>query len=191
MIYRRLSIWLYRVSTGWVTLLAVIIFSLFTALVLPNQTNSSTTGEDIGSPDLSIYYSADDLYNMAEAYGGEGRVDYIRIRFTFDLIWPVVYTFFLVTTSSWIFQKILPTDNPLRLANLLAVFGMLGDYLENISTSIIMWRFPLTTPVIDWLAGIFTALKWLFISGSFISLLVGLFLLAWQFIKRDKRRVTK
>ena len=66
-------------------MVAVIIFLLFTVLVLPNQTRSASTGEDIGSPDLSIYYSADDLYRMAEAYGADGRLEYIRVRFTFDV----------------------------------------------------------------------------------------------------------
>ena len=182
MIFYKLSNWLYKVSSGWVTVVAVIIFLLFTILVLPNQTRGASTGEEIGSPDLSIYYSADDLYHMAEAYGADGRLEYIRARFTFDLIWPLVYTFFLVTTISWIFQKIILEQSPWRLVNLLPVLGMLGDYLENFSTSIVMWRYPLATPVIAWLAGMITFFKWVFVAGSFISLLVGLFLLVRQLL---------
>lgn len=184
---KQFSNWLYKISTGWVTLMAVFIFILFTALVLPSQTNVSATGDEVGSPDLSIYYSADDLYDMAEAYGQSGRDDYIRARFTFDLVWPLVYTFFLATTISWIYTRIVPEGGTWRLINLLPVLGMLGDYLENAATSIVMWRFPLTTPLIDWFAGIFTTLKWLLIAGSFISLLVGLILLAWQFVSRRQR----
>ena len=181
---KQFSIWLYKISTGWVTLTAVIIFILFTALVLPGQSNESATDDEVGSPDLSIYYSAGDLYDMAEGYGQGGRDDYIRARFTFDLVWPLVYTFFLVTTISWIYKRIVPEGSTWRLINLLPVLGMLGDYLENAATSIVMWRFPLTTPLIDWIAGIFTTLKWLLITGSFISLLVGLILLAWIFVRR-------
>ena len=65
---------------------------------------------------------------------------------------------------------------------------MLGDYLENISTSIVMWRYPQLTPVLDWMAGIFTAAKWLLITGSFIALLAGIVLVGWQFIRKDRGR---
>ena len=184
---KQFSNWLYKISTGWVTLSAVLIFILFTALVLPSQTNQAATEDEVGSPDLSIYYSADELYDMAEAYGQSGRDEYIRARFTFDLVWPLVYTFFLVTTISWIYKRIVPEGATLQMINLLPVLGMLGDYLENTATSIVMWRYPLTSPLIDWLAGIFTTLKWLLIAGSFISLLVGLILLAWQFLSRRQR----
>jgi hypothetical protein len=71
------------------------------------------------------------------------------------------------------------------MINLLPFLGMIGDYLENISTSIVMGRYPLATPVIDWMAGIFTTLKWLLIGGSFIGLLLGGVLLVWQIFPRD------
>ena len=184
---KQFSNWSYKISTGWVTLSAVIIFILFTALILPSQSNGADVDQDVGSPDLSFYYSAGDLYDMAEGYGQGGRDQYIRARFTFDLVWPLVYTFFLVTTISWIYRRIVPEGGTLRVINLLPVLGMLGDYLENAATSIVMWRYPLTTPLIDWFAGIFTTLKWLLIAGSFISLLAGLILLAWQFLSRRQR----
>ena len=182
--WKLISNWFYRVSSGWVALIAVLVFILFTALVLPAQSQSASVSEEIGSPDLSIYYSSSDLYRMAEIYGESGRGAYIRARFTFDLIWPLVYTFFLVTSISWIYQKLFPATSPWRMINLLPFLGMIGDYLENISTSIVMWRFPLITPMIDWLAGMFTALKWLLIGGSFIALLLGGVMLVWQIFRR-------
>lgn len=184
---KQISAWFYSISTGWVTIAAVTIFIVFTALVLPRQSSGEESSADAGSPDLSFYYSAGDLYNMAEAYGQHGRDDYIRARFTFDLVWPLVYSFFLVTSVSWIFKRIVTEGSHWRAINLLPILGMLGDYLENLATSIVMWRFPQTSLVIDWLAGVFTALKWLLIAGSFISLLVGIALLGWQFIRKDRR----
>jgi hypothetical protein len=164
----------------------VLVFILFTILVLPGQTRNGSESEQTGSPDLSVYYSAGELYDMAEGYGQSGRDAYIYVRFTFDLAWPLVYTFFLVTTISWIYQKVLPGESPWRVINLLPVLGMVGDYLENISTSIVMWRYPQLTPVVDWMAGIFTSVKWLLISGSFIALLAGIVLLGWRVIRRDR-----
>ncbi|NIV29382.1 MAG: hypothetical protein GWN58_07700, partial [Anaerolineae bacterium] len=101
---QRISDWLRRASTGWVALSALLIFLLFSALVLPQQATKAE--EETGSsdsPDTSFFYSPSDLYRMAESYGEQGRQAYIRARFTFDLVWPLVYTFFLTTSIGWVF----------------------------------------------------------------------------------------
>jgi hypothetical protein len=182
----RLSGWLHKISNGWVALAGVIIFLLFTALVLPTQTASQDSEiAEVGSPDLSFYYSAADLYDMAEAYGENGRADYIQARFTFDLVWPLVYTFFLVTSISWVSARAFGAQSNWQMANLAPVLGMLFDYLENTATSLVMWRYPAQTPFVDWLAGVFTALKWVFIMGSFILLFVGVVLAIGGWIRKS------
>lgn len=173
-----MAIWLSngfkRFSRGWVALLALVIFSLFTALVLPAQSSQAeATSGEAGSPDTSLFYTPGELNNMAEAYGPQGRAAYVRARFTFDLIWPLVYTFFLVTSISWIYGRAFAHGSPLQLANLVPVLGLLFDYLENIATSLVMLRYPDPTPFFAWLAPVFTFLKWIFIGGSFIVLLAG------------------
>ena len=54
--WKGLSDWIHRVSNGWVALGSLIIFLLFTALVLPGQASraAADTG-DAGSPDTSFY----------------------------------------------------------------------------------------------------------------------------------------
>jgi uncharacterized membrane protein len=181
----RLSRWLSKFSSNWVALIGLVVFMLFTILMLPKQTaNEDSAMVGVGSPDLSIYYSSADLYNMAEAYGEAGRAKYIQVRFTFDLIWPIVYTFFLVTSISWVFAKAFLPKSNWQLANLAPVLGMVFDYLENIAASWVMWRYPLRTPVVDWLAGVFTAFKWILISGSFILLLIGIFVAVIRWVRR-------
>ena len=67
---KKISDRLYRVSTGWVTLAALIVFVLFTALVLPGQSaREGSEAAEAGSPDLSLWYAPADLYGMAEACG--------------------------------------------------------------------------------------------------------------------------
>ena len=61
----------------------------------------------------------------------------------------------------------------LQLTNILPILGVLFDYLENLSTSLVLARYPDSTPVIDWLAPTFTMLKWLFVGGSFVLLIFG------------------
>jgi len=184
---KRISDWLNKVSSGWVTLAAVIIFILFSALVLPGQSaRSEEEGGSERSPDLSLYYSAGELYQMAEEYGEAGREAYIRARFTFDIAWPLVYTFFLVTTISWIYSRTFPPESWWRRANLAPILAMVFDLLENLSTSLVMYRFPERTPVVDSLATVFTSLKWFFVTGSFLLLIGGILVGLRRWYKRRR-----
>jgi len=181
----RLSDWLYRVSSGRIALLSTLIFVVFTAVVLPMQSEQAAlTSGHIGSPDTSFFYSTDDLYEMAEAYGEAGRSAYVRARFTFDIVWPIVYTLFLITTISWTLQRAFAPQTWLRKLNLAPLIGALFDYLENISAALVMARYPSQTPVVDSLAPVFTLLKWIFISGSFVFLLIGIVMMAWNWVQK-------
>jgi hypothetical protein len=60
------------------------------------------------------------------------------------------------------------------------VFGALFDYLENISTSIVMANYPQQTFLFDTLAPIFTLVKWFFVNGSFVILLPAVLVALWS-----------
>lgn len=188
--WRQISDRLYRVTNGWIALAALIVFVLFTALVLPGQAaqaEAETAGA--GSPDLSLWYSPADLYRMAEAYGEQGRRAYVRARFTFDLIWPLVYGVFLTTAIGWLGAGAFSPGSRWRLANLAPLLGVALDYLENLSTSVVMLRYPSRTPVVDVLAPVATLAKWAFVGGSFVLLIAGLAAVIWQRVaQRTTRR---
>jgi len=182
---RKLSNWFQKVSSGWVTLVALVIFVLFAALVLPKQasTAESNTGDE-WTPDLSFYYTGDELYQLAHSYGEDGRAAYIHARFTFDLIWPLVYLLFLTTGISWLFRKAFAPGNALLLLNLAPLIGTIFDYLENIATSIVMARYPTPSAAAGSIAPIFTMLKWVFVGGSCLLLLVGIGFWVWKLIRK-------
>ena len=169
----KLSHWFLKFSTGRLTLACLVLFLFFSALVLPDQSaKAEVYGGEVGSPDTSLFYTADDLYRIAEAYGATGRAAYIRARFTFDVIWPLVYLAFLATAISWLVKRAdLGWDSWGRL-NLLPVAGVIFDFLENGSAALVMARYPQTTPLNDHLAGGFTFMKWIFIAASFGVLLI-------------------
>ena len=180
----RLSNSLYSFSTGWVALIGLVIFILFMIFVLPQQSQKAEAYSGGTSPDTSYFYSAQDLYRMADDYGAEGRAAYIRARFTFDLVFPLVYLFFLASTVSWVLARAIPAGSRWRLLNLFPLTGAVFDYLENISTSLVMGRYPNPTPFIDFLAPIFTLVKWFFVNGSFLILVIGLFLILWKRMRK-------
>jgi hypothetical protein len=61
---------------------------------------------------------------------------------------------------------------------------MIFDYLENLSTSLVMFRYPEQTPGVDSVAAVFTFLKWFFVAGSFVLLLAGVVIGLWGWYKR-------
>lgn len=184
---KRVSDWLHRVSTGWVVLAALAIFLLFSALVLPGQAarSEAETG-DTGSPDMSLFYTAKTLYRWAEAYGLEGRQSYIEARLTFDVIWPLVYAAFLSTAISWLYGKAFRKGSWWQRLNLVPVLGALLDYLENMSTSLVMWRYPSRTLLVDMLAPAFTLAKWILVAGSFLLLALGVGIRIWHWATRAR-----
>jgi hypothetical protein len=189
---KRLSRTLQNASSGWVALLALLMFLVFTATVLPDQArqaDEAAAGAD--SPDMMLWYTPSDLYEMAETYGPEGRQAYIRARFTFDVAWPLVYGFFLVTAISWLFGKGFAKDSPWQLANLVPLAAMALDFLENISTSIVMARYPAETPLIAALAPLFTLLKWVLVGGSMLLVVVGVVAAIVAAVKRRKKYATQ
>ena len=177
---KSLSNWLNRISRGWVVIAAALVYLVFIALVAPGQAAQAEayTG-DAGSPDLSLFYSAEDLYHLAEVYGERGREAYVRARFTFDLVFPLVYTLSLATALGWLSRRAFAPESRWQRVNLVPVLAMLCDYGENVSASLVMARYPERTVMIDWLAPAFTLLKWTFIGASFALLLVGAAAALW------------
>jgi len=164
---------LQKASKGWLALMALVGFLLFTALVLPQQSERADleTG-DAGSPDTTFFYSSDDLYSFAEAYGEEGRAAYVRARGSFDVVWPLVYTIFLVTGISWLSTQVFSSHSRWHLLNLVPVLAMLFDFLENGCTSMVMLRYPQLSPLAAGLAPPVSMIKWALVMGSFVLLLV-------------------
>ncbi len=184
----RISSWLYRANNAWFTLASLVIFALFSAFVLPNQAAKAESYiGDAGSPDTSFIYTAADLYRFAEAYGPEGRAAYVRARFTFDLVWPLVYTFFLTSSITWAYARAFLPASAWRLANLVPLAAMDFDFLENLSAALVMVRYPRATAVVDVLAPVFTVLKWILVTGSFGLLMVGLLVGLWRWVNARSR----
>ncbi len=171
---RDLSDLFYHRSTGAAALITLLVFSAFMVLVLPGQSAAAEAySGEVGSPDLSLFYSAGDLYHMAESYGVAGRAEYIRARFTFDLVFPLIYGLFLTACISWLLNRALPMGSNLRLLNLAPLLGVLFDFLENASAALVIGRFPIETPVIAALAPAFTLIKWIFVGSSFALLFIA------------------
>jgi hypothetical protein len=148
----------------------LIIFAAFTATVLPNEALRGVEAGLTQSIDTNILYSVEDLYLIISGYSREVRLAYIYQRFTFDLIWPLIYGLFIVITTAYLLIKI----KIKRLNNLIyfPLTAILLDFLENISVSILMFIYPIRINAIALLASLFTTLKWITLSYSFIQIII-------------------
>lgn len=184
---RRFSDWLNGIARGWVAIAATVAFVLFVALVLPAQPQiEAANGANVSSPDLSLWCTADQLYETANAYGPEGRDAYVRARATFDVLWPLVYVAFLTLTLSWVYRARGVASRFWQRANLLPVAAGLLDYAENVCTATVMSRYPAQTPLLDSLAAVFTVSKWSALMASFAILLVGVASVLWRALGRRR-----
>ena len=175
---QKISAWLLKISSTWLMICSLLVMVAFMIFVLPAQAakSASQSGSE-RSPDTSFSYSPDELYQMAEQYGEGGRQAYIRARWTFDLVFPLVYTGFLAFGISWFVQRLAGWAAGWKLANLLPLLGGIFDLLENTAASLAMAVFPARPQGILLSASVFTPIKWILVSLSFIPYF--LFIGAW------------
>ena len=182
-----MSAFFYRISKGWVALAGLLIFLVFSLFTLPAQSLAVTEyDQGMGSPDTSFFYDAATIQQMAEAYGETGRNAYVHARWTFDLAFPFVYTFFLLTAVSFGLKRVNIHQTRWSFLNLTPLLGFIFDLSENASASAVMSAYPNDNGWAAVLAPIFTPLKWVMIGFAFMLLLYGLGRWLFDWICRRK-----
>ena len=150
-------------------LISLVIFVGFVATILPNEAAAGLANGLTESIDTSFSYTPTRLYEIISSYTYEVRMLYIYQRFTFDLIWPLVYGAFIILTSWYLIEKTNLKYKKLRLIPIIAV-GF--DFLENILVSLLMYLYPYQSYFLAIIASSFTTLKWLTLSLSFIMIMI-------------------
>lgn len=153
----------------WFGFLSTAVFIGFIITVLPQQSALAEANGLVESIDTSWFYRSEDLYRIADIYGPLGRQFYIYQRWTFDVVWPLVYFSFIFSLSALLFRTIGLAKNKRWLLSFIWL-GTLFDFIENSMVSLVMFRYPATTFIIADLAGTATSLKWMSIGLSFIVL---------------------
>lgn len=166
-------------------LISLGIFVLFMIFVLPNESQKSSALGLESSPDTSWFYTSDELYDIADQYGLEGRRFYIEQRFTFDLIWPLVYGLFLTIALAFFCQS--SVQGWLKKLYLLPVFAVGLDYIENIFTATVMYRYPKETFLMADIAGYITMLKWMTLMMSFMLLMLIITIYVIRLMKKETK----
>ena len=94
-------------------------------------------------------------------YGESGRQFYIVMRWTFDVLWPLVYTGFFISITGYLSIKL---SNQISMTAItIALLAVLFDLLENILATINVGMYPERSLFLLRLLQGTSLLKWLFI----------------------------
>ena len=171
----RVADWLAEAGHGggWPPL-GLVLFGVFIVVVLPAQAAAGSFYTALHpAPDTERWYAPEDLYTAAEAWGEAGRSAYVRARVTFDVVWPLAYGIFLLTGLTWALG---PGDLPGQsvasdraAAGAGGAAGLRRERLHGHRGG------PLPGPYArsGRARSVFTAAKWLTLTGCFVLLLVG------------------
>lgn len=166
---------------NWKTVLFTsLLFALFIILVLPRVSDYTKANIGSESADSSFFYDGEKLYNIAESYGEDGRSLYILLRWTFDILWPLVYFAFLFSVIV-LLSKTLDIHWLSRLF-ILPFLAMAFDFLENTLVTLVMMFFPKKVLWLGNLAGFVTSLKWSLLYVSFALMFLLLVIKLYRFL---------
>ncbi len=151
----------YQKVTWKNALISSIIFIGFVAFVLPYISALSTRLIGISdSPDTMFAFDLNRLYQIRELYGEYGRRIYIILRYTFDIIWPIVYTLFFVSSLVFLDRRTIKKGIVILYLPFLAV---LFDLCENIGATIFFVIYPMESDFIGIFVLASSMFKWLFV----------------------------
>lgn len=186
---------------SWKSILSLFALQmLFNLIILPAGSGSDAHGLPI--LDLQLWYTPQYAYEVIGAYTPELRQAAALTRLTLDIIYPLVYGLLLALLLVVTFRRAFPAtdasarrtttqrrnlingetalsqERVLRRINrdfivFIPWFGVLFDYLENVSLATMYLNYPVELILVAWSSTVFSALKWIFIGAGFVLALIG------------------
>ena len=164
---------LSRLSTIPALIITFVLFVSFIAGVLPRQKAAvEIYTRDAGSPGLSFFPKPDTVYEMAKAYGTEGRRAYINALLVYDFAWPLVYSFFYLVFIHFTLGYA-HGQKAARLSSVALLPGLL-DWTENILSIVILSAYPERMDAAAWVMAVTTCLKWITMGAASCLFVYGL-----------------
>lgn len=148
--------------------LAVALMLVFLAAVLPAMSARAAAYTPEGAYfDLAFFYTPARALEMVGQYEPQARAAYILDRWTFDLLWPLGYGFFML--SGWAFGLSRLRPGPLIAGSGLLLIPMLAvvfDLIENSAITVLMLAYPAQPFGVALAASAGTLIKWILVLSS-------------------------
>lgn len=139
---------------GILLILIVLMFPL-----LPVFGKAIHMNENMISLDSSKIYSPETIHAILTDWGDKGRIRQIWFHFTWDLVFPVLYFFFIGFLVSWFAKRGFRPGSKMQKMNLLAMVAAV-DLLENISLLVLVIIYPVTSRILGIIKTSLTAIKY-------------------------------
>ncbi len=172
----KLAGWLLRISTGRNMVVSLVLFAGFAALMLPVMQSRAASQSKLPSLDIHFGYTAQDAYALAASMTESARTQMALDHFTYDLAFPFVYVFALVTLVGYTYRRAAVPESRLRALVLLALTPGIADLLENAGIAAVLLTYPPERLLLGSLAAAFSLLKWALVLVALLVALRGLFL---------------
>ncbi len=150
-----------------------VLYLIFALLIFPALPQS-----EAGIPDIKYYYSSQQIYKIIANYSALERSRYALTAMTIDILYPIVYSFFLTALSIYLIVKLKIRKRIFIRLCYISMAAALFDFLENSSLTILILNYPVKFHLLANFAGCFTAAKWtLIIAAILFILFLSLFML--------------
>lgn len=171
---------LYQAKLKYVVLSTLAYIFAFT-VILPQMSMIVEQVSKVSvTPDSDFFYTLERLIQIRSLYSKAGVQAYVQTRFTYDLLWPIIYTFFTISTIGY-FSKNLKKTRVISGIYFLPIGAFCFDILENSLCSLFFMKIgPLW---LGHLASLFSAIKWIMVLGMMSAQLLLLILFLGSRIK--------
>lgn len=131
-------------TSGWRVIILLIADGLMMGYVMPvaSAIIALTANNSIMPLDLMFFYTPEKAFTMIEKYGETGRALYMKIEFTVDIIYPIIYTLFYGLLLSWLMQRAFKPESKMQKYNAMPVGTWLFDLLENLGIISMLTMYP-------------------------------------------------
>jgi hypothetical protein len=171
----RISQKFYGWTKGWLVFVLFLLDGFFSGFLMPLIQGMMQGGQGGVQPlDLMLFATPQKIFGMIEQYGVYGRPFYRNVELTVDIVYPIVYLFFFGLMISWLFQRGLSPNSPMRKLNIMPLGAWFFDLLENIVIVILLSVFPSRPTALAWILILLTTVKWFFAGASMLLILGGL-----------------
>lgn len=134
--------------------------------------------------DPNLFYTSEDAYELFGKLEQRGRKLYAWTAITVDMVFPIIYSFFLSLLTIYIYQRCLIKKSP-HFLPILPFIAMLFDYGENVLIAFMLFNYPQEHTALASIASLFTKLKLGFLIISYLAIFIGL---ACLMIQSDRKR---
>jgi hypothetical protein len=165
-------------TTGWRVLVLLVANMVMIGYIEPVSSAilELVANNSVLPLDVMFFYSPAQAFAMIEKYTQAGRIFYMKIELTMDILYPVIYALFLSLAITWLFQRAFQHESKMQKWNVAPVGAWFFDLLENVGIVTMLAVHPHQPTWVAWLAMLFGLLKWGFVFLSIALVMVGLVL---------------